>query len=133
MKYFYKIKDGYLSGSFTVGENLFLKDVEVFETDIQIESDKVKAYRVENNTLIFDEDKYTQLLAKRQILNKKSELESQIAELKSQLTTSDYKIIKSYELSLVGKESEYDLTTLHNERQELRDLINSLEQQIATL
>lgn len=50
-----------------------------------------------------------------------------ISKLKKQLDSSDYKIIKCYEASLVGKELPYDMTEIHAERQEIRDEINRLE------
>jgi len=54
-------------------------------------------------------------------------IQAQIAELKAQLSTTDYQIIKSYEYSLVGLDSPYDIETLHAERQAIRDQINTLE------
>ncbi|MDP4109319.1 MAG: hypothetical protein Q8878_04745 [Bacillota bacterium] len=53
--------------------------------------------------------------------------DSQIAELKSQLTETDYKIIKCSESSLVGLDLPYDIAALHAERQAIRDQINALE------
>ncbi|GEM_PF-1866521 len=54
-------------------------------------------------------------------------LSSQIESLKQQIAETDYQIIKCYEYSLVSKELPYDITTLHNQRQALRDEINQLE------
>ena len=51
----------------------------------------------------------------------------QSAELKSQLESTDYKIIKCSEAQLVGEELPYDIVALHAERQALRDKINELE------
>ena len=53
--------------------------------------------------------------------------EEKIAELKTQLSDTDYKIIKCSEYQLVGKEAPYDIATLHAERQAIRDEINELE------
>lgn len=50
-----------------------------------------------------------------------------IAELKAQLESTDYKIIKCSECSLAGVELPYDIVALHIERQALRDEINELE------
>ncbi|MBQ1997380.1 MAG: hypothetical protein II238_02955 [Alphaproteobacteria bacterium] len=50
-----------------------------------------------------------------------------IAELKAQLDSTDYKIIKCSEYSLAGIELPYDIAALHAERQVLRDKINELE------
>ena len=54
-------------------------------------------------------------------------IEQQIAELKSQLSATDYKIIKCSEAQLVGDELPYDIVALHEERQAIRDRINELE------
>ena len=53
--------------------------------------------------------------------------EEQIAELKSELSATDYKIIKCSEAQLVGETLPYDVASLHAERQALRDNINALE------
>ena len=65
--------------------------------------------------------------------NKISELNSQIASLKQQLTEDDYKIIKAYEYALVGKETEYDIKVLHEKRELIRAQINKMELQLAEL
>ena len=51
-----------------------------------------------------------------------------IAELKKQLSTSDYKVIKCAECQLLGQEMPYNVAELHAERQIIRDKINELEQ-----
>lgn len=51
-----------------------------------------------------------------------------IEDLKKSLNDTDYKIIKCYEYSLVGKELPYNIEELHAERQLLRDEINELTQ-----
>lgn len=53
-----------------------------------------------------------------------------IIRLNQELKSSDYKIIKAYEYSLVNKPIEYDIEALHKERQAIRDNINLLESQI---
>lgn len=53
--------------------------------------------------------------------------QARIAELKSELNSTDYKIIKCSECSLAGVELPYDIAELHAERQALRDEINELE------
>ena len=59
------------------------------------------------------------------------EIQMQIAGLKAQIDSTDYRIIKAYEYSQVGLETDYDLQALHLERQELRDQINALEETLA--
>ena len=51
----------------------------------------------------------------------------QIAELKKQLSATDYKVIKCAESQLLGQEMPYDVAELHAERQAIRDEINRLE------
>ena len=51
----------------------------------------------------------------------------EIAELKRQLQSTDYKVIKCSECQLMGKEMPYDVAELHAQRQALRDKINELE------
>ena len=55
--------------------------------------------------------------------------EEKIAELKVQLTATDYKIIKCSEYLLAGEEMPYDVAALHAERQAIRDEINRLERE----
>ena len=54
-------------------------------------------------------------------------IEEQIAALKTELSSTDYKIIKCSEASLVGEELPYDIVALHAERQAIRNQINELE------
>lgn len=51
----------------------------------------------------------------------------EIAELKNELARTDYRIIKCIEYYLAQQELPYDITTLHKERQRLRNRINDLE------
>lgn len=57
-------------------------------------------------------------------------IKQKIILLNEELDSSDYKIIKAYEYTLVNKPLEYDIEVLHNERQAIRDKINLLETQI---
>ncbi|NDV63778.1 hypothetical protein D0T60_00695 [Bacteroides sp. 224] len=54
-------------------------------------------------------------------------IQSQIDELKKQLSSSDYMITKCMEASLMGETLPYDIDAIHAERQEIRDEINRLE------
>lgn len=58
----------------------------------------------------------------------KEAIRAKIETLKQQLNASDYQIIKCCEASLIGEELPYDINGLHEERQEIRDEINRLEQ-----
>lgn len=62
--------------------------------------------------------------------NQIAAINAQIDALKEQIRSTDYQIIKSYEYSLVGKETEYDIAALHTERQAQRDQINALQEQL---
>lgn len=72
-------------------------------------------------------------LAEQERQNKIQNLDSQISSLKSQLSSSDYKVIKSYEYSLANEEIEYDMAALHEERQVTRTQINALEDELRAL
>ena len=63
--------------------------------------------------------------------NQTAAITAQIDALKEQIRATDYQIIKAYEYSLVGKETEYDIAALHAGRQALRDQINILQGQLA--
>lgn len=58
---------------------------------------------------------------------------AQINDLKKRIAASDYKVIKTYEYTLLGEQTEYDMEAVHAERQVLRDQINTLEAQLAEL
>lgn len=60
-------------------------------------------------------------------------IQMQITYLKAKIDATDYRIIKAFEYSLVGIETDYDLDALHSERQEVRDKINRLETELQTL
>ena len=62
-----------------------------------------------------------------------SQVTAQIDDLKARIAASDYKVIKTYEYTLLGEQTEYDMEAVHAERQALRDQINSLETQLADL
>lgn len=55
---------------------------------------------------------------------------SRINQLKETLESTDYKVIKCYEASLVGDELPYDINELHAERQAQRDIINELQKKL---
>lgn len=60
--------------------------------------------------------------------NSLERINAEIHRLKSELTATDYQVIKSYEYTLTGQPLPYDLTGLHSERQLLRERIRELEQ-----
>lgn len=64
------------------------------------------------------------------IENSPERIAAEINRLKSELTATDYQVIKSYEYTLTKQPLPYDLNGLHSERQQLRDRIRELEQVI---
>ena len=72
-------------------------------------------------------------LAEQERQQQISQLTAQIDDLKTRIAASDYKVIKTYEYTLLGEQTEYDMETVHAERQALRDQINTLETQLADL
>lgn len=75
------------------------------------------------------EEEKAELARQQQI----SQVIAQIDDLKARIAASDYKIIKTYEYTLLGEQTEYDIEAVHAERQALRDQINTLETQLADL
>lgn len=68
--------------------------------------------------------------AQMYIPNKIKSPSEKIIELKTKLSSTDYKIIKCSECQLLGEPMPYDIVTLHAERQAIRDKINELEAQL---
>ena len=64
--------------------------------------------------------------------NSPEKITVEIERLKTELSATDYKVVKSYEYTLAGTEPPYDLPTLHSERQQLREQINLLKQKLPT-
>lgn len=54
-------------------------------------------------------------------------VQQKIDKYKNELANTDYKVMKCYETSLIGKVLPYDIEKLHIDRQKLRDEINRLE------
>lgn len=75
------------------------------------------------------EEELAEMSRQSQIL----QVTAQINDLKKRIAASDYKVIKTYEYTLLGEQTEYDMEAVHAERQALRDQINKLEAQLAEL
>lgn len=58
--------------------------------------------------------------------NSPKKVSAEIERLKAELTATDYQIIKSYEYALAAEPLPYNLTSLHSERQQLREQIREL-------
>ena len=72
----------------------------------------------------------SQIVDNEQVVDDNGLLLSEIERLKSELQESDYKVIKCAEAMAVGADMPYDVASLHNERQALRDRINELESEV---
>jgi hypothetical protein len=74
----------------------------------------------------------TQVLQKYTVMkNSVNKINNKIAELKQELSDSDYKIIKIYESKIAGTDCGYtedEQTKIYSDRQTLRDKINELEE-----
>ena len=71
-----------------------------------------------------------QIVDNEQVVDDNGLVLSEIERLKSELQESDYKVIKCAEAMAVGAEMPYDVASLHNVRQALRDKINELESEV---
>ena len=78
-------------------------------------------YKIVDGALVKDEN--------RVIPEREKTVQEQIAELKAQLSATDYKVIKCSECQLLGLEMPYDVAALHANRQAIRDQINKLQQE----
>lgn len=100
----------------------------------ETDPEKLRCYKWNGEKLVFDASKWAQIQAERikEELERKareviSEIRSRINAFKAELESSDYKIIKCFEYSLLNLELPYNLDALHTERQAIRDKINELE------
>lgn len=89
-------------------------------------------YNVQTQTLTEVEIPEEQI-ALEEKYDKINDFQNTINLKKSQISDTDYKIIKCYEYSLVGLELPYDIQELHKARQDMRDEINALETAISQL
>lgn len=92
--------------------------------------EKLKYYQYINGEFVFDADKWAAIEAKRAENERIGEIYEEIAALKHEIESSDYKIIKCYEYALNNLPSPYNMIELHEERQALRDQINELEESL---
>lgn len=60
-------------------------------------------------------------------------LRKQIKKLQDEIASTDYRVIKCYEASLVGDPIPYNIQELRTSRQAIRDSINAIEYRIAEL
>ena len=72
----------------------------------------------------------SQIVDNEQVVDDNGLRLSEIERLKSELQESDFKVIKCAEALTIGAEMPYEVASLHNERQALRDKINELESEV---
>lgn len=95
----------------------FLNLVSSIQPTVQDGEVAVDSYKEENGKLVqYWEVKVDSVYTQKKIDN-----------LKKVLSSSDYKVIKCQEASLIGEQMPYDVDELHKERQSIRDEINRLE------
>lgn len=95
----------------------FLNLVSSIQPTVQDGEVAVDSYKEENGKLV----QYWEVKVDSVYIQKK------IDNLKEVLSSSDYKVIKCQEASLIGEQMPYDVDELHKERQSIRDEINRLE------
>lgn len=95
----------------------FLDYVPSIQPTVQDGEVSVDSYKEENGKLV----QYWEVKVDSVYIQKK------IDNLKEVLSSSDYKVIKCQEASLIGEQMPYDVDELHKERQSIRDEINRLE------
>ena len=95
----------------------FLNLVSSIQPTVQDGEVAVDSYKEENGKLVqYWEVKVDSVYTQKKIDN-----------LKEVLSSSDYKVIKCQEASLIGEQMPYDVDELHKERQSIRDEINRHE------
>ena len=72
-------------------------------------------------------------MTQNEITERKNELYTERMNLESQLSKSDYKVIKCAEAQAAGSAMPYDAAALHAERQQWRDRINEIDDETARL
>ena len=116
--------------------NKFKTPESILAKTIPAENDpeKIKCYQYIKGKFVLDEEKWAAIEAARteaeaeRIENERIEgIYEKITELKNEIESSDYKIIKCYEYALCNIPLPYDVIKLHEERQALRDEINELK------
>lgn len=106
--------------------NLVFKEIEKEGSELDFILKNSGYLKFENNNFILDEESYN----KTNII---SNNQSKIKILKSQLSDSDYKIIKCYEAFMRQLPLPYNLEELCAQRDLLRSEINQLEEELNNL
>lgn len=114
------------------------KNISVEEQIAALSSEWKPVDIIDENKLKSDDDSYTIRLVPydagdhiayeyKKVFDKQK-FKKEIENLKQTLANGDYKIIKCYESFLQNKSLPYDITILSEERQQIRNQINKLEE-----
>lgn len=72
-------------------------------------------------------------MTQAEIIERKNTLYTERMNMESQLSSSDYKVIKCAEAQAAELPLPYDINTLHAERQAMRDRINEIDAELEEL
>ena len=123
----YNSDNDLVQGDFSDFNTIFKSKENVYELSIN------EIYE-EQKSIVIPEKEYTaEELAELEKNKKIDDINFKIVKLKNQIDTTDYKIIKAYEYSLVGEDTGYDINALHVERENIRKQINDLEDELVSL
>ena len=126
-----KIENGHLITTYADNEDRELINTMVadgFKIYVEQEPYTVELSEFQSLELRYRDEGY-QIVGYYELIDNSSEkVAAEIERLKSDLTATDYQVIKSYEYVLTGQPLPYDLNSIHSERQQLRNRIGELEQ-----
>lgn len=128
----FTIDSNNLIRSYAYSEN---KD-RIFDNSYIIDTKDIKEVDLDTYNYKYVDGDFIIVSNKKEIAEKEIIIEKylyKIYDLEHILGSDDYKIIKCYEYSLVGKELPYDINELHKERQSMRDEINRLSNEVDRL
>ncbi|WP_099463910.1 hypothetical protein [Parabacteroides provencensis] len=125
-----KIENGHLITTYADNEDREIINQMVadgFKIYVEEQPQAVRLSEFQSQELRYRDEGF-QIVGYYEIIDNSPErIAAEIDRLKSELTSTDYQVIKSYEYALTGQESPYDIAKLHIERQALRNRIEDLE------
>lgn len=128
-----KIENGHLITTYADNEDRELINqmvVDGFKIYVEEQPQTIQLSEFQSQELRYQDEGF-QIVGYYEIVNNSPErIVAEINRLKSELTATDYQVIKSYEYALAGELPPYDITKLHSQRCELRDKIHNLENKI---
>ena len=126
-----KIENGHLITTYADNEDREIINQMVadgFKIYVEEQPQAVRLSEFQSQELRYRDEGF-QIVGYYEIIDNSPErIAAEIDRLKSELTSTDYQVIKSYEYALAKQPLPYDLDGLHSERQQLRDQIRELEQ-----